>query len=205
MLVSQRMTKNPVTVGPDDTLAVAAARMKAGKFRRLPVTDKGNLIGILSEYDLQAHRESLDSVAVRAAMTENPVVISPTATLERAAAMLSNHKIGALPVLSGGKLVGIIAASNLLLPEPRPLPDWVPRGSAVGAINYTADFVIELGGKREADGTWMAECATLPGIKSGAATEQEALRKTASVALRAIAELVVKGDPHWAHFVKMRQ
>lgn len=203
MLIDQRMTKNPVTVGPDDTLAVAAAKMKAGKYRRLPVTHEGTLIGILSEYDLQAHRKSLDSVAVRAAMTENPVVISATMTLEHAAALLLKHKIGALPVLSGGKLVGIISAQDILLPEPRPLPKWMPRASAVGAINYAADFVIELGSRREADGTWMAECAALPGVKSGAPTEQEALRNTASMALRAIAELVAKGDPHWAHFVKI--
>jgi len=206
MLVSQRMTKNPVTIGPDETLAVAAEKMRAGNFRRLPVIHEGKLIGVLSEFDLQAHRESLHSVLVRAAMTENPVVISSMATLERAAATLSNHKIGALPVVSGGKLAGIITARDLLLPEPRPLPEWAPQGSSVGTVNYTADFVIELECLRGADGAWMAECRTLPGVKSGGApTEHEALRKTASAALRGIAELVAKGDPHWAHFIKMRE
>jgi hypothetical protein len=57
--------------------------------------------------------------------------------------MLSNHKIGAPPVISSGKLTSIITASDLLLPEPRPLPQWAPRGSMAGAINYTADFVVE--------------------------------------------------------------
>lgn len=204
MLVSQRMTKNPVTAGPDETLAAAAEKMRIGNFRRLPIIDEGNLIGILSEFDLQEHRQSLDSVVVRAAMTENPVVISSTATLERAAAMLSSHKIGALPVVSGGKLAGIITAGDLLLPEPRPLPKWAPRGSVAGTINYTADFVFEFECTREAEGSWMAECRTLPGVKSGAPTEQEALCRTASAALRAVAGLVAKGDPHWAHFVKMR-
>ena len=204
MLVSQRMSKNPVTVGPDETLAAAAEKLRAGNFRRLPVMDEGNLVGILSEFDLKAHRESLESVPVSAAMTKNPVVISSTATLERAAAMLSSHKIGALPVVSGGKLAGIITARDLLLPEPRPLPEWAPRTGADASINYTADFVVEFECRREAEGTWTAECRTLPGVKSGAATEQEALRKTASVALRAVADLVAKGDPHWAHFVKMR-
>lgn len=204
MLVSQRMSKNPVTVDPNETLAAAAKKMSAGHFRRLPVVDEGNLIGILSEFDLKAHRESLESVPVRAAMTENPMVISSTATLERAAAMLSNHKIGALPVLSGGKLAGIITAGDLMLPEPRPLPEWTPRTAAGGGVDYTADFVVEFECRREAEGAWTVECRTLPGVKSGAATEVEALRKTASAALRAIADLVAKGDPLWAHFVKMR-
>jgi len=204
MQVSQRMTKNPVTIGPEETLAAAAQKMRAGKFRRLPVIEDETLVGILSEFDLVAHRESLDSISVYTAMTKDPVVISSTATLERAAAMLANHKIGALPVVSGGKLVGIVAASDLLLPEPRPLPEWAPRGSAVGAVNYTADFVVELASRREVDRAWIAECPTVPGVKAGAATEKEALCKTASAALHAIADLVVKGDPHWAHFVKMR-
>lgn len=204
MQVSQRMTKNPVTVGPDETLAAAAEKMKAGNFRRLPVIDDGNLIGVLSQFDMRAQSESLDSVAVRAVMTETPVVIAPTATLERAAATLANHRIGALPVVAGGKLIGIITAKDLLLPEPRPLPEWAPAGSTVGGINYTADFVIELGSERGSDGTWTAECRNMPGVKSAAPTENEALRRTASMALRGIADLVANGDPHWAHFIKMR-
>lgn len=205
MQVSQRMTKSPVTIGPDETLAAAAQKMRAGKFRRLPVIEDGTLVGILSEFDLVAHRESLDSVSVRDAMTKNPVVVSSSATLERAAAMLANHKVGALPVISGGKLVGIIAASDLLLPEPRPLPEWTPRGSPVGAVNYTADFVIELASRHEGDRAWTAECPSVPGVRCGAATEKEALRKAASAALRTIADLVAKGDPHWAHFIKMHE
>jgi acetoin utilization protein AcuB len=204
MQVSQRMTKNPVTVGPDETLAVAAEKLKAGNFRRLPVIEDGNLIGVLSEFDVRAHGESLHSVAVRAVMTDTPVVIAPTATLERAAATLANHRIGALPVVSGGKLIGIITAKDLLLPEPRPLPEWMPPGSTVGGINYTADFVIELESQRGSDGAWTAECRNIPGVKSAAPTENEALRGTASAALRSIADLVAKGDPHWAHFIKMR-
>ena len=205
MQVSQRMTKNPATVGPDETLAAALEKLTAGNFRRLPVLEDGNLIGILSEFDLRTHSESLDSVAVRAVMTESPVVITPTATLERAAATLANHRIGALPVVSGGKLVGIITAKDLLLPEPRPLPEWAPAGSAVGGVNYTADFVIELESHRGSDGAWTAECRNMPGVKSAAPTENEALRRTASAALRGIADLVAKGDPHWAHFIKMRE
>jgi acetoin utilization protein AcuB len=118
MLVGKRMTKNPVTVGPDDALAVADASMKAGNFRRLPVVDKGKLVGILSQYDLKNYRDSLASVLVKTAMTADPVTVSPSATLEHATSFLSKHKIGALPVVDKGKLVGIIVASDLWVPEP---------------------------------------------------------------------------------------
>jgi acetoin utilization protein AcuB len=118
------MTKNPVTAAPGDTLANADAKMKAGGFRRLPVVHDGKLIGILSEYDLPPYLESLDTTVVLEAMTPDPVTVSPAATLEHAVAVLKAKEIGALPVVDHGKLIGIITASNLWFPEPRPLPEW---------------------------------------------------------------------------------
>jgi len=129
MRVAERMTRNPVTVQPSDTLALADARMKAGNFRRVPVLDGGKLVGILSQYDLINYRDCLGSILVKTVMTPHPVTVSSSATLEHAISSLSKHKIGALPVLDEGRLVGIITASDLWLPEPRPLPEWIPRGS----------------------------------------------------------------------------
>jgi len=129
MQVATRMTRNPVTVQPSDSLALAAAKMEAGKFRRLPVMDEGKLVGILSQYDLKNYRDCLGSILVRTVMTAHPITVSSSATLEHAISSLSKHKIGALPVVDEGRLVGIIAASDLWLPEPRPLPEWIPRGS----------------------------------------------------------------------------
>lgn len=129
MLVQERMTKNPVTVQPGDSLALAAAKMKAGNFRRLPVVDDAKLVGILSEYDLKDYGGSLDTISVKTAMTPHPVTVSPSATLEHAMSRLFKHKIGALPVVDAGELVGIITACDLWIPEPRPLPEWTPRGS----------------------------------------------------------------------------
>ncbi len=125
MFVQELMTKNPVTVEPGDSLARADARMKAGGFRRLPVVHEGKLIGILSEYDLRPYLESLDTTVALEAMTPDPITISPTATLEHAVALLKGKEIGALPVVNHGRLIGIITASNLWFPEPRPLPEWV--------------------------------------------------------------------------------
>jgi acetoin utilization protein AcuB len=126
MHVRERMTRNPVTVRPNDTLAEAAAKIKAGTFRRLPVEEAGKLVGILSEFDFADRRPWLNSVAVKDAMTHRVVTVSPDATLEHASALLSQHEIGALPVVEDGGLVGIITAKDLLMAEPRPLPQWVP-------------------------------------------------------------------------------
>jgi acetoin utilization protein AcuB len=125
MQVRDYMTNNPVTVAPRDTLARAWIKLQAGGFRRLPVVLEGKLIGILSEYDLRRYLDSLDSTLVEMAMSPNPVTVSPSATLEHAAALLKANEIGALPVVEHGRVIGIVTASNLWMPEPRPLPEWV--------------------------------------------------------------------------------
>ena len=124
MFIRECMTKNPVTIRPGDALARADAKMKAGGFRRLPVVQDGELIGILSEYDLRDFLDAFYSTLVVAAMTPIPVTVSPSATLEHAVALLKAKEIGALAVVEHGRLIGIITASNLWVPEPRPLPEW---------------------------------------------------------------------------------
>lgn len=129
MLVQERMTRNPVTVQPGDSVALAAAKMKARNFRRLPVVDEGRLVGIISQYDLKDYCGRFDTTLVKAAMTPDPVTVSPAATLEHAMSRLLKHKIGALPVVDAGELVGIITAADLWIAEPRALPEWIPRSS----------------------------------------------------------------------------
>lgn len=114
MLVGKRMRKEPVTVSPQDNLATAKAKMRAGKFRRLPVVEEGKLVGILTEGDIREHRGSLEGSQVKICMTEGLLTVAPGTTLEEAAGTLLNHKIGGLPVLEGGRLVGIITTSDVL-------------------------------------------------------------------------------------------
>src|SRR5271167_4658552 len=102
MFIRECMTKNPVTIRLGDTLAGADAKMKAGGFRRLPVVQDGELIGILSEYDLRDFLDAFYSTLVVAAMTPIPVTVSPSATLEHAVALLKAKEIGALPVVEHG-------------------------------------------------------------------------------------------------------
>ena len=126
-LVEVRMTRNVVTVRPGDTLAAAASKMKAGPFRRLPVVEADQLVGIVSEFDLRRYAHALDKTLVKTAMTRDPITVMPSETLEHAATLMRENKVGALPVTLGRKLVGIVVAKDLMMPEPQPLPEWDPR------------------------------------------------------------------------------
>lgn len=114
MLVGKRMNKNPVTVTPQDTLATAQAKMHAGGFRRLPVVENGQLVGIVSDRDVRQHVGHLEQTKVNAVMTEEVVTVTPLTTLEEAAQVLLKRKIGGLPVVEEGKLAGIITTSDIL-------------------------------------------------------------------------------------------
>jgi acetoin utilization protein AcuB len=114
MQVTNWMTPNPVCVGPRESLAKAGALMAAGGFRQLPVVDNGNLIGIITDRDLRHHNGYLQSTLVDAAMTSCPVVISPADSVEVAAKLMIQHKIGAVPVVEYGHTVGIVSTSDLL-------------------------------------------------------------------------------------------
>ncbi|HVN63610.1 MAG TPA: CBS domain-containing protein [Candidatus Binataceae bacterium] len=122
------MTRNPVTIRPRDSAASAFAILKNRKIRRLPVLDGRELVGIVSEYDLRRHLNltPADLLPVEVVMTRNPVQISPQQTAEHAAMVMKEYRVGALPVVKHGTLVGIVCASDLMVDEPRPLPEWEP-------------------------------------------------------------------------------
>ena len=114
MLVGKRMTKNPVTVTPDEFLSQAREKMTAGGFRLLPVVSQGQLAGILTDRDMRAHVGDVEHTKINGVMTEKPLTVSPSTTLENAAQTLLSRKIGGLPVTENGRLVGVITTSDLL-------------------------------------------------------------------------------------------
>jgi len=114
MQIVNLMTPNPVTVGPHDTLADAKRAMDAGRFRRVPVVENGRIVGILTERDIRSHTGYLDSTRVDAVMRSPVVTISPYNTVEEAASMMLKLKIGGMPVVSSGELVGVVTTSDLL-------------------------------------------------------------------------------------------
>jgi len=114
MTVGDRMTKNPVTVSPKDTLVTAQEKMRAGEFRQIPVVDQGRLIGILTDRDVRKYGRHNIVASVQSAMTEGAITATPATPLEQVAQTLLRHKIGAVPVVEEGELVGIISTTDIL-------------------------------------------------------------------------------------------
>ena len=114
MIVGNRMTKEPITVEPNDLLICASHKMQTGGFRRLPVVSGGKLVGIVTDRDLREHEGHLEQTKINGVMTEKPVTVTPATTLEEAAQILLERKIGGLPVVADGRLVGIITTSDIL-------------------------------------------------------------------------------------------
>jgi CBS domain-containing protein len=136
MRVKDVMTRNPITIDPEASLATAMAVMQTNEIRHLPVIDEGGaLIGIITDRDLRsaafspalaehlslrAQRrlrglsQAFDDLRVRDAMTWNVGTTHPEATLEHAALRMLEGRFGSLPVVDGGKVVGILSERDLL-------------------------------------------------------------------------------------------
>jgi CBS domain-containing protein len=114
MQIVNLMTANPIVINADDTLANAKAVMDDGRFRRLPVVEDGKLVGIVTERDVREHAGYFRSTRVNAAMRAPVITLTPYATVEDAARMMLKHKIGGLPIVDDGKVVGIVTTSDLL-------------------------------------------------------------------------------------------
>ncbi len=127
MLVGNRMTPNPITCKPDLSIAEAMEWMQREKVRRFPVLDKkGKLIGMVTRDDLLYASPSsvtslnvwevnylLSQVKVAEVMTEDVVTVCEDCPIEEAARLMSDNKIGGLPVMRDDTLVGIITESDL--------------------------------------------------------------------------------------------
>ena len=127
MLVRERMSTNPVTITADVPITEALRIMRQNQVRRLPVLDgDGELIGIVSEKDLLYASPSpatslsihemhymLSRLQVTELMTTDPITITPDTLLEEAALIMADNKIGGLPVVQNGKLVGIITETDI--------------------------------------------------------------------------------------------
>jgi acetoin utilization protein AcuB len=127
MLVGERMTRNPLTTRPDTTVPEALEIMRREKVRRLPVIDrKGKLVGIVAEKDLLYASPSpatslsvweintlLAKLTVAEVMEKRVITVTEDVFLEDAARIMADNKIGSLPVVRAGDLVGIITETDL--------------------------------------------------------------------------------------------
>ena len=117
MKIQSLMIENPITIGPSASVGEAIELMKANSIRHLPVIDKGRrLIGFLTLADLKQGLipSMLGDVSLEDLIIKNPITVSPDDDIEFAAQLIYNHKIGGMPVVKDGKLVGIVTATDML-------------------------------------------------------------------------------------------
>jgi acetoin utilization protein AcuB len=128
MNVAKRMKCNPVFVDEGDSMKKAMDLLKEHEIRHLPVLKDGErLVGILSERDIKQASPSpataleireiyylLDKVKVKQIMTRRPYTVSSSAPIEEAALIIREKKIGCLPVVDDGKLVGILTETDII-------------------------------------------------------------------------------------------
>lgn len=108
------MTKHPETISPEDTLAKAQEMMDVGGFRRLPVVKDGVIVGMLTERDLRQHRGHLEATRVNATMSVPVLSVAPHSTVQEAARLMLQRKVGGLPVVDKGLLVGMVTTSDMI-------------------------------------------------------------------------------------------
>jgi acetoin utilization protein AcuB len=127
MLVKNRMTADPVSVSPDDSLATALRLTREHRVRHLPVVRGGELVGILSDRDIRLAMPSpievpdperaamLERTPVERVMTREVITAGPFDAVEDAAEQICRHRIGALPVVDAhGRLLGMITETDVV-------------------------------------------------------------------------------------------
>jgi CBS domain-containing protein len=136
------MTKNPITVSPDMEIVRAAKILLEEGINGVPVVGAGRLVGILCQSDLIAQQKNLPipsvftlldgfiplsstrhlektvrkiaATNVRDAMTTDPVTVHPDTGIEEIARLMLDKNFHTLPVVEGGKLVGVIGQEDVL-------------------------------------------------------------------------------------------
>ena len=127
MFVNERLSHPVISIHPDLTIQEALALMKKEGIRRLPVVDKkGKLVGIVSEQDLMQASPSdatslsvwelnylISKITVSEIMNKDVITIDETTPVEEAARIMADNKIGGMPVMREGEMVGIITETDL--------------------------------------------------------------------------------------------
>jgi acetoin utilization protein AcuB len=126
--VRECMSRRVVTVSPEADLATAAKLMRARKIRHLPVVDaRKRLIGIVTARDLRQALfapavqdrpadvlDVLNALVVRDVMTRGVLTVRMTTSIQDAARLMHERRLGALPVVERDRLVGILTETDLL-------------------------------------------------------------------------------------------
>jgi acetoin utilization protein AcuB len=126
MLVGIRMSHPVISIAPETPVHDALALFKKEHIRRAPVLKDGKLVGIISQTDLLNASPSpatslsiwemnylLSKITVKEVMAKNVMTVDEDTPIEEAARIMADNKIGGLPVLRSGKVVGMITETDL--------------------------------------------------------------------------------------------
>jgi CBS domain-containing protein len=127
MRVRDLMTVRPITVSPDTPMLQARQRMVDERIRHLIVVENDRVVGIVTDRDIRLNLPSpatslsvweinflLAKLTVGAVMTSAVLVVESARPIAEAARIMIDHKIGALPVVDDGQLVGIVTESDFV-------------------------------------------------------------------------------------------
>ena len=199
MLVGERMTHPVITVGPDVPVMDALEMLRREHIRRAPVVENGKLVGIVSENDLrnaspgQATTLSVweinylvSKITVRKVMTKAVISTIEDTPIEEAARIMADHKIGGLPVLRDGKVVGIVTETDIfkIMLEMLGARQKAVRVSVIvpnvaGEIASLSRAIFELGGNIIALGTFAGDDPSTSELVFKVAGPDEATLKAA--------------------------
>lgn len=125
--VRELMQTRVVTVSVTERLSTVDDIMCLGGVRHMPVVHQGELVGVLSERDLlraslsqigsfnkETHRAFLHAIAIADVMSKPPITVGPEEDVRAAARVMARRKIGCLPVVVSGVLIGLLTDTDLL-------------------------------------------------------------------------------------------
>jgi CBS domain-containing protein len=126
-VVREIMMGSPVTLKPEDTLDLANDVISLGRIRHIPVVEDGRLVGLLSDRDLigaaattifglkqKSKSALLKSFLIKDVMRKRVITVTPETPIKDAARILKEKKIGCVPVVSEGTLVGLLTTTDIL-------------------------------------------------------------------------------------------
>jgi acetoin utilization protein AcuB len=147
MYVHDIMTTNVVTIPSSTSIADAKRIMEAHRIRRLPVVDKGKLVGMVTERRLESVSPSkatsltvwelsylLNKTSVKEIMEKNVVTVSPDMSAEESLALAQGHKVGALVVIEDGRVVGIATTNDFFYKIVNPILGLGQPGTRIEVI-----------------------------------------------------------------------
>jgi acetoin utilization protein AcuB len=127
LTVGDYMSVDPVTVAPQDSLQRVIELLRRRDIRAVPVVEDGKLVGIVTDRDVRQVapayplfrdddeiRRYTENLTVTAAMSADPMTVSPLTPLVEAAKILETYRISSLPVVEGFRVVGILSVTDLL-------------------------------------------------------------------------------------------